>query len=212
MKSYFGENSKLVQCGNKLADLMVLNLITLVFCIPVITAGTAITAMHYVLLKIYRNQSPNVCQEFFHAFKRDFKQSTILWLIYLAVGIALGFDYFVVIRQGLIQSPVFEFIFYVIAALITFSLTWVFILLSRYQKTTVEIMKDSFIFGSGYFLYTLTMIALFLFPFILLIFFPRITPVIILIGISGAAFLQTVLYSRVFDKCEGVVRHKKADK
>lgn len=48
----FDLDSPLMNVLNKMADLMWLNILTLICCIPVITAGAALTSMHYVALKI----------------------------------------------------------------------------------------------------------------------------------------------------------------
>ena len=55
MDKIFNLDGKLMQTMNKFADIMFLNVITLICCIPIITIGPAITAMHYVLLKMFRN-------------------------------------------------------------------------------------------------------------------------------------------------------------
>ena len=52
----FDLDSPLMNVLNKMADLMWLNILTLICCIPVITAGAALTSMHYVALKIVRNE------------------------------------------------------------------------------------------------------------------------------------------------------------
>ena len=48
----FDLDSPLMNVLNKMADLMWLNILTLICCIPVITAGAALTSMHYVALKV----------------------------------------------------------------------------------------------------------------------------------------------------------------
>ena len=50
-------DSPFMQVMGKVADLMILNLLTIVCCIPIITAGAAFTAMHYQVLKIVRNEA-----------------------------------------------------------------------------------------------------------------------------------------------------------
>ena len=45
---FFDLDSSLMQGLNKVADLMFLNLLTLLCCVPVVTAGASFTALHYV--------------------------------------------------------------------------------------------------------------------------------------------------------------------
>ena len=56
MGKLFNLDSPIMRVLGTLADMCVLNLITLIGCLPIITAGASITAMHYVLLKTVRNQ------------------------------------------------------------------------------------------------------------------------------------------------------------
>ncbi len=204
MGNLFTEDSMFGRFGMKIWELMVLNFLTVLCMLPIITAGASLTAMHYTLLKLHRDELTHVSTDFFRAFRREWKQATAIWLIYLAAAFLLGYDYLSVICPKMIESRLFEFLFYLTAFLILFSVTWVFILLSRYKKSSLQLIKDSFVIGSVYIIYTITMILLTLLPLFLLLRFPRVTPVVMLLGFSGTGYLETMLYSGVFDKCEGI--------
>ena len=75
--SIFEEGSPFQGFLNKVTDLLILNLVTLLLCLPVITAGAALTAMHYVLLKMVRGEEGYIVKSFFRAFKREFRQATV---------------------------------------------------------------------------------------------------------------------------------------
>ena len=62
---------------NKMADLILLNLIFLLCCIPVVTIGPAITALYAVSLRSVRYGDGYVIQTFFRSFKQNFKQSLL---------------------------------------------------------------------------------------------------------------------------------------
>ena len=66
---FFDLESPLMQILNKVADLMILNILTVVCCIPVITTGASLTAMHYVALKMARNEECYIARDFFKSFK-----------------------------------------------------------------------------------------------------------------------------------------------
>ena len=68
----FDLDSPLMNVLNKMADLMWLNILTLICCIPIITAGAAFTSMHYVALKIVRNEESYITRSFFKSFKTNF--------------------------------------------------------------------------------------------------------------------------------------------
>ena len=86
----FDLDSPLMNVLNKMADLMWLNILTLICCIPVITAGAALTSMHYVALKIVRNEESYITRSFFKSFKTNFRQATLIWLLLMLVAAILG--------------------------------------------------------------------------------------------------------------------------
>ena len=77
-----------------IADLAILNLITLLCCVPVITAGAAMTAMHYVLLKIVRQEEGYITADFLRSFRQNFRQATAVWSLFLLFAALLVLDFF----------------------------------------------------------------------------------------------------------------------
>ena len=64
------------------ADLLMLNLLMLLCCVPVITAGAAWTAGYAGIMRILRGtESGFPIKPFFHDFLRNFKQATLAWLV-----------------------------------------------------------------------------------------------------------------------------------
>jgi uncharacterized membrane protein YesL len=80
----FNAESPLMEGLSKVADLVILNLLVLLCCIPVITAGAALTGMHYVLLKMARDEEGYIVRSYFKSFKENFLQATGMWLIFLS--------------------------------------------------------------------------------------------------------------------------------
>ena len=74
----------------KLGDLILLNLLWVVCSIPIITIGASTTAVYYVTLKLVRDEDDSTIRSFFHSFKSNFKQATLIWILLMAVGAVLG--------------------------------------------------------------------------------------------------------------------------
>ena len=102
----FDLDSPLMNVLNKMADLMWLNILTLICCIPIITAGAAFTSMHYVALKIVRNEESYITRSFFKSFKTNFRQATLIWLMILLIAAVLGGDYYIITKSGIQFSSV----------------------------------------------------------------------------------------------------------
>ena len=72
----------------KIGDLLFANLLWLVCCLPIVTAGASTLGLFTVVNKMAAKEDYTVRTDFFKAFKRDFKQSTALWLVLLLAGFA----------------------------------------------------------------------------------------------------------------------------
>lgn len=58
--SFFSLDSKFSQIMGRVFDLMMLNIIFLIMCIPIVTIGANFTAMYYVTLKMIKNEETSV--------------------------------------------------------------------------------------------------------------------------------------------------------
>ena len=93
MSSFFSMDGPLMRGLSDLATLMFLNLITMVFCIPVVTAGAALTSMNYCIMKMNEGEG-HVISLFFAQFKGNLKTATLPWLIMLILGGFIGLDFY----------------------------------------------------------------------------------------------------------------------
>lgn len=71
--------------GRRFWKLMEINLLFLLFCIPIITIGPAIAGMTKVCRNYSQERNAFVYADFIDAFKKNFKQSLAVWLIDLVV-------------------------------------------------------------------------------------------------------------------------------
>ena len=197
-------DSKAMNYGNKLAYLLLLNLLTIVCSLPLITIGASYTAMHRVLLLIYRDEECYITKDFFKSFKENFKQATIIWFMYLFVILVFIADYYLLLQHVLVLQRFFVYALYVATTIFIFSLTWVFILLSRYENPIRITIKNSFMVAFSNPLHSIMMIVLFIAPVVFWYLIPSMDPVLFLLGLTLPGIVQAILYSKVFDKLEGV--------
>lgn len=77
---------------DSIIDVAYVSILWLIFSIPVVTIGASTTAMYYTVTKVIRHNRGYIFREFWHGFKSNFKQSTIIWLIYLLIMTILCID------------------------------------------------------------------------------------------------------------------------
>lgn len=196
-------DSKFMFYANKFCDLIALNLVMLIFCIPVFTIGTSITAMHYVLLKILRDElSDGVIRTFWTAFKNNFKQATLLWLIYLPVGVLIALD-LLLFNKGLLPLPgILKYLLFALGIVWMISLNWVLVLQSRYDNTLKATIRNSFLFFLFHPVDSILISAVLCIPFALIVFLPQLTPVVLFCGFGLSGILSAALYNRIFIRHE----------
>ena len=128
-------DSSLMQFLSKVADLMLLNVLLVLCSLPVVTAGAALTATYKVTQDMVLQDDHGIVKRFFSTFRREFRQSTGLWLMLLvAVGI-LAYDTFLVYMycEGALATTLYVF-FGFLAFLVTAVAIYVFSLLARYEN------------------------------------------------------------------------------
>lgn len=92
MRDFFSMDGTLFRFLSKVADIMILNLLFILCCLPVVTIGAAVTALSYVTLKMKDQEEGYIWKSFFQSFKQNFGQATVIWLIMLALGAVLRVD------------------------------------------------------------------------------------------------------------------------
>ena len=191
-----------MQILNKVADLMILNILTVFCCIPIITAGASMTAMHYVALKMARNEECYIARDFFKSFKLNFRQGTAIWLIELFIILILTGDFLIMSRTEMSFGNVIKVILTVIAFLALFTFMFVFPVLAKFENTVMRTIKNAFFIGVLQFPKTIAMMVLAVLPLVLFLFFPPITPIVFLFGMTVPAWLSAKMYSGYFRKLE----------
>ena len=87
------KDGKFVKVLNRIADLVGLNLLAILFCIPIITIGASITAVYGCIFRIQEKREGYLTKDFWKLFKECFRSSTIIYLVGVAVVAMLYLDY-----------------------------------------------------------------------------------------------------------------------
>ncbi len=141
MPNFFNIDNPIWKFIGNLWDFFVLSVLWLVCSIPIVTIGASTTALYYVTLKMASDQEGKLWQQFFHSFRQNWKEATVIWLGLLAVGIVLGIDLFYGLTGGTnLASAVLVFAV-VAGALYLCLLSFVFPLLARVDNKPMAVVK-----------------------------------------------------------------------
>ena len=202
MDKLFNLDSPVMRALNKMADLLWLNVLTLLLCIPVITGGAAITAMHYNLLKLVRGDEGYITRSFFKSFKDNFVQSTILWLICLAVFGLLGADVYLVLINPGVFPRIMLYLMLAVLFLVYMIFQYIFPLQSRFENPVRRTLKNSAILAIANLPKTLAMTVITIAPALIFYLIPQATPLVLMFGFTAPGYVCALMYSPIFKKFE----------
>ena len=81
MNNFFNPDNPVTVVLTRLFDLILLNICFVITTIPVFTAGASLTAMYSVTLRMADGEWGYTAKHYFDAFRREFRQVTMLWLL-----------------------------------------------------------------------------------------------------------------------------------
>ncbi len=211
MASIFSYDSKVGRIFMRIAEAFYLNLLWLVCSFPIFTMGAATCALYSVTIKMAENREGDIRQQFFRAFRDNFKQATQVWLVLLGIGAFLAADVYVLqrLRAASTGAPAIFWtivLAIVIAAIIAYvvELLFVFPLIATVENDNISMMKNALLIGTHYLNCTIMVFGLhFLMMVIAVRFF---TPILILgegLVALGSSYLFAPVMRAVTTKPDG---------
>ena len=203
MNGIFNPESPVMAFLGRVADLVWLNVLTLLCCIPVVTAGAALTALHYVTIKMVRGEEGYLTRSYFKSFKQNFFHATALWLLFaLILAVAWGDFYFISMMDadvaGVLRIALMAVFFFFLSG----AVYW-FPLLARFENSIRNTVKNACLLGILHFPKTILILVIYVgMAVIYYLFLYRLMPLIFLAGISLPVYMTSYFFSGIFRKLE----------
>lgn len=198
----FEEGSPFQRFLNKMADLLILNLIVLLMCLPIITAGASLTAMHYVLLKMVRGEEGYIVKSFFRSFKREFRQATVLWILYMALAALMASNLIMILQGGGVYPLWLPSSILVVAVLELMFMIYTFAMLSRFDNSIYQTLINAVTLTFSELPRSLEMAVITLVPLIAFFRASILLPLLVLFGLSVPGYACAIVYDPIFKKIE----------
>lgn len=184
---------------NKVTDLLLLNLLWILTSLPIITIGASTTAMFYVSIRSIRQGDGYVWKNFWRAFRRDFRQATIVWIVMLLFMISFVTDLYllnyinnkIVVITSRIFIGIFSFLYLMIGL-------YIFPVIAKFENTLKVHIKNAALMSIGHFKHTL-IILIFTMAFLYVNYVSLYANVFgLLIGVALFAYIVSFFYYSVF--------------
>lgn len=205
MGRFFNMDNKFFVFMGKIADLCMLNLLCIICCIPIVTAGASLTALYYVTMKMVRNEEAYIFRSFFRSFKQNFKQATVINIIMLAAAALLYIDTNIAGKMGQSAGKILGMIFAAFTLLYVMILLYVYPLLAKFYNSVKNTFKNAILMAIRHLPYTILMLLICACP-ILILFIPSfqiqmsLIMLVILFGPAVIAYGNSHFFVRIFDK------------
>ena len=209
MGNIFRPDSPLMRFMMLITNLIALNILWLLGCIPVVTAGASTVAMHSVLIGYINGKDDAVLKPFFRAFKENIRIVTPLWLLNLLIGAVMAAEIFYLsVGAQLWLKVIFGVLLFVYAA----ATSYLYPLLARYQTSGKRAVFNSFALSMRHLLSSLCVVTLNALPIVLMVVFTdlfwKAVLVWTLIGFSLIAYLNLKILLPIFKKYDPTPEEK----
>ncbi|MHC5249297.1 DUF624 domain-containing protein [Enterococcus sp. LJL90] len=192
-------DTKIYQILTRGYQLIVLNLLMLLFSLPLITIGSVLASGYEISFKMQRHQEKHIAKEFIAMFCKNFKKATISWLIFL-LGLSGVFVFSGTIQATLNVGGLVRYLILLLVTVYILAFLYVFPLIG-YSENSV---KAHFVVGLVMSFKNMGQSILAFLVFACAVVSPLYMPITIIlvlfIGISLPVFLNSIIFKKVFEK------------
>lgn len=200
----FSVNSLLGRFLNLMADLIILNVLWIIFSLPIFTIGASTTALYYSMMIRIRREEGYVHTNFIKSFKQNFKQSCIIWIILMIIGFVLWFDYRIGLYFNNIGNTTMGSVAIIISVVLLIPfillLTYIFPVLAKFENTIKDNLKNAILMSVAHFGYTLLIIIIDASFVFLSLASKAFIGVEILFGMSLYVYITSNIFITIFRK------------
>ncbi len=206
MNRLFNLDNPFMQFLSRVCDIIILNALFIISCIPVVTIGPSISALYYVSLKLIRSEEPYIWKSYWKGFRQNFKQGTIIWLIYLALIFFLDMDFHIINSRDTTLFLAVRIGLWAVSFILFSVFIYIFPIISHFKCTLKQAFKNAFYMTIGHLPFTVLLVSLFSFIIWLSVASAKTMAMVIIIsgicGFSIIAYTACIIFDRIFKKYE----------
>lgn len=202
MRFVFDSDSWFMQLISRFSSLVVLNLLFLCTCIPIFTIGAALTALYDVVFRMDTEREGKSVSTYFRSFSANFRQSTPIWLLFLLFIAASCGNAVIFSNMGGLPGQILFVISIVILINLLLVLGYVFPLLSQFDNTTGNTLKNALLLSAANLPRTLVIAVINCFPWALMIVnfyaFIQLSFLWFVLYFAAAAYFNSRVLMKIF--------------
>ncbi|WP_029689414.1 DUF624 domain-containing protein [Thermoanaerobacter sp. A7A] len=190
-------DSKLFDIAYFISDLMILNLLWIVFSLPVVTVFQSTEALFHSIRLLRKDEGSSVWREFWKGFTKHFSWMLINFVITVAVILILYVDVRFFIQQNTVFAYILAGLLLSMGLMFLITLIYTFLTIQYYEGKLFGLWKTSFLLGLGYLPQTILILVI----LIAALFIIQIIPILFfIILVSGSAYLIDMIFEGIIKK------------
>lgn len=202
MENIFSMNGKLFVFVNKLTDLIILNILFIITCLPIITIGVSFIALYQTTMRIADNTESYVTKNYFFYWKQNLKQGILLWILSLVLFILCALNLYILpAMPSTLYRTVSLYMQFVLLFVLYGILLYSFSLPEEYRCSLPHTIRNASLIAFKYLPITCLCLCISAFPFTLTLIIPKIAGWIlsltIVIGCSGISYLHSIILHKI---------------
>lgn len=201
MGNFFNPDGSIMRALSRVADLAILNILWLICSLPIVTMGAATTSLISVTMKMTDDKEGYIFRSYLKAFKRNFKQSTVIWLVLLAVALVLGADYYIMSHWESSLRYAMITVILLAALVLLFVGLYIFALIAKFENTIGMYFKNALFMSIRHLPYTAILVVIFviqLYVDFFLLINTQYLPILVLFGEAAFVYVMSYVYERIF--------------
>ena len=190
MKKLFDMDNPLMRALSTAADLLVLNLLTLLCCLPLVTLGPSLTALADGCFRVAQEEGDTVAGDFLRAFRQSLRGSFPFGLFLLCAAALLYLDYL----AAAAYIPIMRYTAAALAVLLLALALYAFPLLARKKESWIRCVKEAALLAVQCGPRTALMLLVWLGLWTLgIVFIRHAAPILLMFGLSLPGYVCAVL-------------------
>ena len=203
MNLFFNQDSWIMQLITRFSNLVVLNLLFLFTSIPIFTIGASLSALYDVVFRMDTDREGKTAIGYFQAFRRNFRQSTAVWLIFLLILVTSYANATIFSNMTGISGIVLSVIAIVILINALLIMGYAFPLISQFENTLGNTLKNALLLSIANLPRTLVIGVINCFPWALLVMnlyaYIQLGFLWFALYFAAAAYFNSRVLMKVFD-------------
>ena len=200
--SLFNVDNPVMKLLSRMIDIIVLDIMFVISCIPVVTIGAALSSLYYITVTGWDTADGHLFQKYVKSFKDNFIKSTVMWIVLLGTGSILAMGGYLILQQwkekGSISLQPSGIIYLICLIVFAAIFTYVWPLQGKFENTIAATFKNALIMAVSNLPMTilLWLVAAGAAFLVYKVLFVRYMGTLFMFGL--VAYLQGILFQKIF--------------